>query len=119
MGVSLVEQERLTPPEHLSSPPVLSVVRVNIKECLSLNLLNLLSICDFPGVTNFEKIRPLIKSNNFIRYYTIISNIPTDIKKCSKDNIDNINTESVRLHNMVCHILLYLPCLINVCLLHQ
>jgi hypothetical protein len=44
MGVSLVEQERLTPPEHLSSPPVLSVVRVNIKECLSLNLLNLLSV---------------------------------------------------------------------------
>ena len=39
----------------------------------------------------------LIKSNNFIRYYTIISNIPTDIKKCLKDNIDNINTENVHL----------------------
>jgi hypothetical protein len=41
----------------------------------------------------FEKIKTLIKSNNFIRYYTLISNIPTDIKKCLKDNIDNINTE--------------------------
>jgi hypothetical protein len=40
----------------------------------------------------FEKIKPLIKSNNFIRYYTITSNITTDIKKC---NIDNINTENV------------------------
>jgi hypothetical protein len=26
----------------------------------------------------FEKIKTLIKSNNFIRYYTLISNIPTD-----------------------------------------
>jgi hypothetical protein len=26
--------------------------------------------------------------------YTLISNIPTDIKKCLKDNIDNINTEN-------------------------
>jgi len=43
----------------------------------------------------FEKIKPLIKSNNFIRYYTIISNIPTDIKKCLKDYIDNINTENL------------------------
>ena len=42
----------------------------------------------------FEKIKTLIKSNNFIRYYTLISNIPTDIKKCLKDNIDNINTEN-------------------------
>ena len=82
------------------------LVKFNIKECLSLDLLNLLSICDFPfeirwekaGVTDFEKINPLIKSNTLIRYYTIIPNIPTDIKKCSKDNIDNINTESVRLH---------------------
>ena len=36
------------------------------------------------GVTKnfltFEKIKTLIKSNNFIRYYTLISNIPTDIK---------------------------------------
>jgi flagellar basal body rod protein FlgB len=62
----------------------------------------------FAGVTNlnhmmdtvtknfltFEKIKTLIKSNNFIRYYTLISNIPTDIKKCLKDNIDNINTEN-------------------------
>ena len=39
----------------------------------------------------------LIKSNNFIRYYTIISNIPTDIKKRLKDNIDSINTENVHL----------------------
>jgi hypothetical protein len=36
----------------------------------------------------FEKIKTLIKSNNFIRYYTLISNIPTDIKKCLKDNIE-------------------------------
>ena len=43
----------------------------------------------------FEKIKTLIKSNNFIWYYTLISNIPTDIKKCLKDNIDNINTENV------------------------
>jgi hypothetical protein len=28
----------------------------------------------------FEKIKTLIKSNNFIRYYTLISTIPTDIK---------------------------------------
>jgi hypothetical protein len=42
----------------------------------------------------FEKIKTLIKSNNFIWYYTLISNIPTDIKKCLKDNIDNINTEN-------------------------
>ena len=42
----------------------------------------------------FEKIKTLIKSNNFIRYYTLISNIPTDIKNCLKDNIDNINTEN-------------------------
>ena len=42
----------------------------------------------------FEKIKTLIKSNNFIRYYTLISNIPTDIKRCLKDNIDNINTEN-------------------------
>jgi hypothetical protein len=32
----------------------------------------------------FEKIKTLIKSNNFIRYYTLISNIPTDIKKVFK-----------------------------------
>jgi hypothetical protein len=37
----------------------------------------------------FEKIKTLIKSNNFIWYYTIISNISTDIKKRLKDNIDN------------------------------
>ena len=43
----------------------------------------------------FEEIKPLIKGNNFIPYYTIISNIPTDIKKCLEDNIDNINTENV------------------------
>ena len=43
---------------------------------------------------DFEKIKTLIKSNNFIRYYTLISNIPTDIKKCLKDNIDKINTEN-------------------------
>ena len=42
----------------------------------------------------FEKFKPVIKSNNFTRYYTIISNIPSDIKKCLKDNIDNINTEN-------------------------
>ena len=42
----------------------------------------------------FEKIKTLIKRNNFIWYYTLISNIPTDIKKCLKDNIDNINTEN-------------------------
>jgi hypothetical protein len=42
----------------------------------------------------FENIKTLIKSNNFIRYYTLISNIPTDIKKCLKDSIDNINTEN-------------------------
>jgi hypothetical protein len=93
------------------------LVRLNIKECLSLDLLNFVSIDDFPfcmrwdnaGVKNlnhimdtvtnnfltFEKIKPLIKSNNFNRYYTIISNIPTDIKKCLKDNIDNINTENL------------------------
>ena len=93
------------------------LVKLNIKECLSLDLLNFVSIDDFPfymrwenaGVTNlnhmmdtvtknfltFEKIKTLIKSNNFIRYYTLISNIPTDIKKCLKDNIDNINTENV------------------------
>jgi len=90
---------------------------LNIKECLSLDLLNFVSIDDFPfymrwenvGVTNlnhimdtvtkhfltFEKIKTLIKSNNFIWYYTIISNISTDIKKRLKDNIDNINTENV------------------------
>jgi hypothetical protein len=34
-------------------------------------------------------------SKIFIPYYTLISNIPTDIKKCLKDNIDNINTENV------------------------
>jgi hypothetical protein len=28
------------------------------------------------NVLTFEKFKPLIKSNNFIRYYTIISNIP-------------------------------------------
>ena len=39
------------------------------------------------------KIKTLIKSNKFIGYYTLISNIPTDIKKCLKDNIDNINTK--------------------------
>ena len=82
------------------------LVRLNIKECLSLDLLNFVSIDDFPfymrwdnsGVKNlnhfmdtvtdnlltFEKIKPLIKSNNFFRYYTIISNIPTDIKKVFK-----------------------------------
>ena len=92
------------------------LVKLNIKECLSLDLLNFVSIDDFPfymrwenaGVTNlnhmmdtvtknfltFEKIKTLIKSNNFIRYYTLISNIPTDIKKCLKDNIDNIITEN-------------------------
>ena len=43
----------------------------------------------------FEEIKPLIKCNNFIPYYTIISNSPTDIKKCLKDNIDNINTENL------------------------
>ena len=79
---------------------------MNIKECLSLDLLNFVSIDDFPfymrwenaGVTNlnhmmdtvtknfltFEEIKTLIKNKNFIRYYTIISNIPTD----------NINTEN-------------------------
>ena len=92
------------------------LVKLNIKECLSLDLLNFVSIDDFPfymrwekaGVTNinhimdtvtqnfltFEKIKTLIKNNNFIQYYTITSNIPTDIKKCLKDNIDNINTEN-------------------------
>ena len=72
------------------------LVKLNIKECLSLDLLNFVSIDDFPfymrcenaGVTNlnhmmdtvtknfltFEKIKTLIKSNNFIRYYTLISN---------------------------------------------
>ena len=92
------------------------LVKLNIKECLSLDLLNFVSNDDFPfymrwgnaGVTNlnhmmdtvtknfltFEKIKTLIKSNNFIRYYTLISNIPTDIKKCLKDNIDNINMEN-------------------------
>ena len=29
-----------------------------------------------------------------LNYYRIISNIPTDIKKCLKDNIDNFNTEN-------------------------
>ena len=43
----------------------------------------------------FEKIKTLIKNKNFIQYYTIISNIPTDIKKYLKDNIDNINTKNV------------------------
>jgi hypothetical protein len=32
----------------------------------------------------FEEIKPLIKGNNFIPYYTIISNIPIDIKKVFK-----------------------------------
>ena len=75
--------------------------------------LNFASIDDFPfymrwenaGVTSLnhimdtvtkkfltlKKIKTLIKSNN-----TLISNIPTDIKKCLKDNIDNINTENVQ-----------------------
>jgi hypothetical protein len=50
-----------------------------------------------------SKIKTLIKSNNFIRYYTLISNIPTDIKKCLKDNIDNtcINTENVISNEVV------------------
>ena len=64
------------------------LVKLNIKECLSLDLLNFVLIDDFPfymrwenaGVTNiyhikdtvtkhcltFENIKPLIKSNNFI-----------------------------------------------------
>jgi hypothetical protein len=45
----------------------------------------------------FEKIKTLIKSSNFIRYYILISNIPTDIKKCLKDNIDNINRYDLSL----------------------
>jgi hypothetical protein len=56
----------------------------------SVNFLYLL-VCYF---LTFEKIKPVIKSNNFTRYYTIISNIPSDFKKCLKDNIDNINTEN-------------------------
>ena len=92
------------------------LVQLNIKECFSLDLLNFVSIDDFlfymrwenAGVTSLnhimdtvtkkfltlKKIKTLIKSNNFIRYYTLISNIPIDIKKCLKDNIDNINTEN-------------------------
>jgi hypothetical protein len=68
--------------------PALLLVKLNIKECLSLDLLNFVSIDDFPfymrwgnaGVTSlnhimdtvtqnfltFEKIKTLIKSNNFI-----------------------------------------------------
>jgi hypothetical protein len=42
------------------------------------------------NVLTFEKIKTLIKNNNFIRYYTLISNIPTDIKKCLVDQ--EINT---------------------------
>jgi hypothetical protein len=95
---------------------------------LSLDLLNFVSIDDFPfymrwgnaGVTSlnhimntvtknfltFEKIKTLIKGNNFIRYYTLISNIPTDIKKCLKDNgllniLEIVRKKFFHLHNIL------------------
>ena len=76
--------EKMSYSLYLAKP----LVKLNIKECLSLDLLNFVSIDDFPfylrwenaGVTSlnhimdtvtknfltFEKIKPLNKSNNFI-----------------------------------------------------
>ena len=99
------------------------LVKLNIKECLSLDLLNFVSIDEFPcymrwenaGVTKlnhimdtvtknfltFEKIKILIKGNNFIRYDTLISNnIPIDIKKCLKENIDNLSIQKIFIQKM-------------------
>jgi hypothetical protein len=47
----------------------------------------------------FEKIKTLIKSNNFIRYYTLISNIPTDIK--GKSSIDTKLSRSRDKHSFI------------------
>ena len=91
---------------HLSKPHV----KNELKECLSLDILNFIPTEDFPlynrwdeaGIQNlchivdfhkrdfltFEQIKQRVQTNNFMRYYILISNIPMEIKKCIRDNTD-------------------------------
>ena len=77
---------------------------IDIRECLSLDILNFVPLDDFPfyirwaneGIKNlchivdelskdflsFEQISQKFRTKNFIRYYNLTSNIPKEIKVC-------------------------------------
>ena len=94
---------------HLAKPHV----KYNMKECLSLDILNFVTLGNFSyytkwenvGIKNlchlfdiskkdfytFQKIKEMVQTDNFMMYYTLISNIPSDIKKVVRENIENVN----------------------------
>ena len=97
---------------HTAKP----ILKLNIKECLSLDILNFVPLEDFTyymrwegfnvkylyhlldfsrkDFLSFAQIRQNIKTNNFIRYYGLISNIPKDVKRYLRDNVSFSTAEN-------------------------
>ena len=104
------------------------LTKIDVKDCLSLDILNFVPLKDFPiyirwgseGVKNlchivdtikndffaFEQVREKIKTKNFMRYFTLISNIPKEVKRCIRENlvtcnIENFNPEDIFLQKLL------------------
>ena len=91
---------------HSSKPHV----KTDVKECLSMDILNFVKTEDFPlynrwgvaGVQNlchifdhqrrdfftFDQIKQKVQTNNYMHYYSLISNIPMEVKQCIRENTD-------------------------------
>lgn len=94
----------------------------NFEELSSLDVLNFVPLEDFKYYMNwknyniqflldlfdketkdflcFEQIKQKVNTNNFLRYYSLLSKIPKVFKDCIKENCTNTNFESINIEDV-------------------